>query len=79
MGMEWYAEAIDNLIEGNRIYNSDIGLLNSLGFCYYKTGEKERALEILKASLNLNPNQENVKTLIEEIERSKDQEVRILR
>ena len=79
MGMEWYAEAIDNLIEGNKIYNSDTGLLNSLGFCYYKTGEKERALEILRTSLNLNPNQENAKTLIEEIERSKDQEVLILR
>jgi tetratricopeptide (TPR) repeat protein len=72
MGMEWYEEAIDNLIEGNKIYNSDTGLLNSLGFCYYKTGENERALEILRASLNLNPDQENVKALIEEIEKSRD-------
>jgi GWxTD domain-containing protein len=75
MGMEWYEEAVDNLIEGNKIYNSDTGLLNSLGFCYYKTGEKERALEILRASLNLNPDQENVKALIEEIEKSKDEEI----
>lgn len=72
MGMEWYEEAIDNLIEGNKIYNSDTGLLNSLGFCYFKTGQKERALEVLRASLNLNPDQTDVKALIAEIERSKD-------
>ena len=47
MGMEQYQEAINNLIEGNKIYNSDTGLLNALGFSYYKNGEKERALELL--------------------------------
>ena len=72
MGMEKFEEAIDNLIKGNKIYNSDTGLLNSLGFCYYKTGQKERALEVLRASINLNSTQEDVKRLIEEIEKSND-------
>jgi GWxTD domain-containing protein len=67
MGMGRYAEAIDNFINGNEIYNSDLGLLNSLGFCYYKTDQKEKALEILEVSLRLNPNQEEVKELIKEI------------
>lgn len=70
MGLERFKEAIDNLIEGNKIYNSDTGLLNSLGFCYYKTGQKKRALEVLRASLNLNSAQEDVKRLIEEIDKS---------
>ncbi|MCK4496543.1 MAG: tetratricopeptide repeat protein, partial [Candidatus Aminicenantes bacterium] len=72
MGMGHYTEAIDNFFEGNKIYNSDISLLNSLGFCYYKTGQKEKALNVLKASLRLNPGQEGIKRLIDEIEKGRD-------
>ncbi|MFH1962546.1 MAG: GWxTD domain-containing protein [bacterium] len=71
-GLEKYAEAIDNLLEGNKIYNSDTRLLNSLGLCYYKTHQKAKSLEVLKASLRLNPEQEKIKKLIEEIEKSID-------
>jgi tetratricopeptide (TPR) repeat protein len=70
--LEKYPEAIDNLLEGNKIYNSDIRLLNSLGFCYYKTRQKAKSLEVLKASLRLNPEQEKIKKLIGEIEKSID-------
>ncbi len=70
MGMARYDDAIDNLLEGNKIYNSDTSLLNSLGFCFYKTEQKERALNVLRASLRLNPNQENIKKLIEEVEKN---------
>lgn len=69
MGLGRYAEAIDNFLEGNKIYNSDLSLLNSLGFCYYRTDQKEKALETLEASLRLDPNQEEVKKLIKEIEK----------
>jgi GWxTD domain-containing protein len=72
MGMGKYAEAINNLVEGNKIYNSDTGLLNSLGFCYYKTQQKEKALNVLNVSLSLNPAQTQIKKLIEEIEKSID-------
>jgi len=58
------------LLEGNKIYNSDTRLLNSLGFCYYKTKKVQEALDVLKASLRLNLNQEKIKKLIEEIEKS---------
>ncbi len=73
MGMEKYHEAIRNLLEGNNIYNSDIGLLNSLGICYYKTGQKENALNALNASLRLNPEQTQIKKLVAEIEKSPDE------
>ncbi len=69
MGMAQYEKAIDNLLEGNTIYNSDTGLLNSLGFCFYKTSQKTKALNVLKASLRLNQKQENIKKLVEEIEK----------
>lgn len=69
MGMGDYSKAIENLYKGNEIYNSDISLLNSLGFCYYKTGKRENALNALKASLSLNSKQPDVKKLIDEIEK----------
>ena len=69
MGIENYSVAIDNFVEGNKIYNSDLRLLNSLGFCYYKTNQKKKALDVLKASLRLNPEQKNIKKLIQELEK----------
>lgn len=72
MGMEKYFAAVENLLEGNKIYNSDIRLLNSLGYCLYKTGDKQRALETLRASLRLYPDQQEIKNLIQEIEEDLD-------
>jgi len=69
MGLERYQDAIKNLLEGNKIYDSDTGLLNSLGFCYYKTDQNKKALDALRASLQLNSKQERVKNLINEIEK----------
>lgn len=71
MGLGRYEEARENLLEGNKIYNSDIRLLNALGECFYRTGEKAKAVEALQASLRLNPNQEAVKKLLQAIEKSK--------
>jgi len=72
VGMEKYQEAVESLLEGNKIYNSDLDLLNSLGLCYYKIGKKKEALDVLKASLRLNANQVNIKKLIDEIEKSRE-------
>lgn len=69
MGMEKYFAAVENFLEGNKIYNSDIRLLNSLGYCFYKTGDKQRALETLRASLRLSPDQQEIKALVQEIEK----------
>ncbi len=69
MGKGLYQEAVDNLLEGNKLYNSDTGLLNSLGICYHRLGEDELALEALNSSLRLNPAQEEVTALIAEIEK----------
>ena len=69
MGLEEYIQAITSLEQGNKIYNSDTRLLNSLGFCYYKTAQKSKALDVLKASLRVNPDQEDVKKLMAEIEK----------
>ena len=69
MGKENYVEAINNFLEGNKIYNSDTNLLNSMGICFYRTDQKEQALNALKASLKLNPDQPEIKKLVAEIEK----------
>jgi tetratricopeptide (TPR) repeat protein len=70
-GLERYDEAIENLRAGNTIYNSDALLLNTLGTCYYRTGRTAEALAALKASLKLDPNQDDVKKLVQAIEGKK--------
>jgi tetratricopeptide (TPR) repeat protein len=63
-------EAIPLLLEGNKIYNSDTRLLNALGYCLYKTGQISSALEALNASLRLDPRQEDIKKLVDEIRKN---------
>jgi len=70
MGMEQYFQAIENLLEGNKIYNSNTHLLNSLGFCYYKTNQRKEAIAVLRASLRLNPEQQQVQELLEQVEKN---------
>jgi GWxTD domain-containing protein len=67
MGKGDLDRAIASLLEGNRIYNSDVQLLNALGNCYYRTGRKKEALDALTASYRLNQEQKDVKSLIDKI------------
>lgn len=69
MGLSDYSKAVESLLEANKIYNSHVGLLNSLGYCYYRIGNREEALRSLNSSLRLDPNQKEVKKLIELIEK----------
>jgi GWxTD domain-containing protein len=69
LGKELYADAIPVLLEANRIYNSDVGVLNALGFCFFKQGQKKEALDSLRASLKLNPDQPEAKALLAEVEK----------
>ncbi len=68
-GLARYQEAIDNFLEGNKIYNSDTRLLNSLGLSYFRIGERKLALDTLKASLRLNPDQREIAELVKKIEK----------
>jgi len=69
MAMGRTAEAIDHFMEGNKIYNSDTLLLNSLGTCYSRLGHKDKALAAWQASLRLNPEQDEIKKMVAEIEK----------
>ncbi len=69
MGRGDFGAAVESLLEGNKIYNSDTALLNALGFSYYRTGRKKEALGSLGASLRLNPEQPDIKDLVARIEK----------
>jgi len=69
MGKGDFAGAITQLLEANKIYNSDIVLLNALGSCFVKTDQKEEALNAYKASLKLNDKQEDIKKIVQSLEK----------
>lgn len=48
-----------------------VGILNSLGECYFKLGNNEQALRAWKKSLEINPNQEKIKKAIERLKEKK--------
>jgi len=66
-GLERYAPALDELLAANKVYNSDIRVLNLLGLTFYKLNDMEQALKALEASLRVNPKQPQVDKLIAEI------------
>jgi len=69
MGLERFEEALEDLRQANRMYNSDTSVLNALGRCYFRLGRREEALDALNASLSLNPDQDAVKKLVDEIKK----------
>jgi tetratricopeptide (TPR) repeat protein len=69
MAMGRTEAAVADFLEGNKIYNSDTLILNSLGACYSRLGQKDKALTALRASLRLNPKQDDIQKLIAELEK----------
>ncbi len=63
-----YKKAVENLAKANRIYDSDISVLNVLGFSYLKTGNKAEAKKVFSASLRLNEHQKQIAALLKEID-----------
>jgi GWxTD domain-containing protein len=68
-GQEKYEEALVELLQANTLYNSETGVLNSLGKCYLKLGRKSDALDAFNASLKLDPAQAEIKKLAGELVR----------
>ena len=62
-----FQEAVDTLLEANKIFDSDVTVLNTLGLALLRTGEKEEALKALSASLKIEDNQEDIARLLEQL------------
>jgi tetratricopeptide (TPR) repeat protein len=56
--------AVNDLLAANQIYNSDTVLLNALGTCFLKLGQKDQALNVFQASLKLNDKQEDIQKIV---------------
>ena len=62
-----YQEAVDSLLEANKIFDSDVGVLNTLGLALVRIDEKEEAIKALSASLKINDSQEDIARLLQEL------------
>ena len=60
-------KAIEILRKANEIYDSDILVLNVLGFAYLNTGNKEEARKIFSSSLKINEQQPKIAEILEEL------------
>jgi GWxTD domain-containing protein len=66
-GLERYDAALDELLAANKVYNSDVRVLNLLGFTFAKLGDAEEALKAFAASLGLNAKQPGIEKAVAEI------------
>ncbi len=68
-----YQDAIDVLHRANKIFDSDTTVLNTLGFSYVKTGNREEAIRVLSASLKVNAYQTNIKDIMKKLKKNVEQ------
>ena len=66
-----YAEAIAYYKDYLTRFGTNIQILNSTGECYYRLGNVEEALIAWEKSLEISPNQEDLKKTVESIKRQK--------
>jgi GWxTD domain-containing protein len=64
-----YAEAIAYFKDHLSRFGTNLQVLNSVGECYYRLGNTEEALIAWERSLEINPNQEELKKTVESIKR----------
>jgi tetratricopeptide (TPR) repeat protein len=58
--LERFEDAVTNLLKANKIYDSDINVLNTLGFSFARLGNREEAVKALTASLKINSDQPDI-------------------
>lgn len=69
LGLERYEEALAELLQANKLYNSETVVLNAMGRCYLKLGRKTEALDAFSASLRLNAEQPDIAKAVEDLKR----------
>ncbi len=66
-GLKDFNNASNELLAANKLYNSDIRVLNLLGLTFGNTGNLEEGIKALKASLSLSPRQPQIETILAEM------------
>jgi GWxTD domain-containing protein len=67
-----FEKAIDFYQKGLSQKGDVVAVLNSIGDCYFKLGNKEQALRAWEKSLEINPNQEQIKKIVDQIKEKND-------
>jgi len=70
--LQEYEEAISYYTEYITHFGTNLSILNSIGECYFRMGNKEEALEVWQKSLEINPNQEKIKEIIESVKKDEN-------
>lgn len=66
-----YAEAIGYYKATLSYLGANLNVLNSIGECYYRTGNIEEALVAWEKSLEINPSQEKIRKLVDSLKQKK--------
>ena len=66
--MKDYESALTELLAANKIYDSDLRVLNLLGFTLFNLKEYDEAKKTFNASIGLDRNQPMVKRVLMEID-----------
>ena len=74
-GKKQYKEALDYLLKANTIYDSDIRVLNLLGFTLLNLNDYKEALKALEASLSLNNKQKFISETVEKVKKEMGKKV----
>ncbi len=62
-----FENALNNLLKANKIYDSDVHVINLLGLTFLRMENFDQALKAFKASLSINEDQQEIKNLIKRI------------
>jgi len=71
-GMKNYEKALSELLAANKIYNSDLRVLNLLGYTFFNLKEYKEAKKVLNSSISLDKNQPLIKDMIRLVNKKLD-------
>lgn len=66
-GMKEYQNALEELMAANKIYNSDVRVLNLLGLSFANLGDLAEGIKALEASLSIDPKQARIQKILAEM------------
>ena len=73
-GLDRFEPALDELLKANKIYNSDVRVLNLIGLSFFKLNDMEEALKAFHASLAVNGKQPVIDRIVAEIKKRTEKE-----
>ncbi|MGE5342241.1 MAG: GWxTD domain-containing protein [Candidatus Omnitrophota bacterium] len=67
-----YNEALDALLSANKLYDSDVTVLNTIGLCLIRLNNTDEAIKALSASLKIDEKQNEIQKLLQQLKSNKN-------